>query len=46
MGASLAAEAAPEGFRGHTGHLTLNVLILVAIVAGIARGAWLWGVIS
>lgn len=25
---------------------TLNVLILVAIVAGIALGAWLWGVIS
>jgi hypothetical protein len=25
---------------------TLNVLILVAIVAGIALGAWLWGSIS
>jgi len=25
---------------------TLNVLILVAIVAGIALGAWIWAAIS
>jgi hypothetical protein len=25
---------------------TLNVLIVVAVVAGIALGAWLWGAIA
>jgi hypothetical protein len=25
---------------------TLNVLIVVAVIAGIALGAWLWGAIA
>jgi hypothetical protein len=30
----------------HAQRRTLNVLILVAVVAGIALGAWLWGAIA